>query len=50
MTDEEKLKMCIETLKEIMETHNVDIIMGDRVVRDRAYKQAKECLDKVLKN
>lgn len=48
LSNEERLEKCIKTLEEIKSTHDVNIIMGDRVVRDRAYLQAKECLDEVM--
>lgn len=49
MTDKEKLELCIKELKDIMHVHDVNIIMGDKVIRDRAYYMAKECLDEVMK-
>lgn len=48
LSNEEKLEKCIKALEEIKSTHDANIIMGDRVVRDRAYLQAKECLDDVM--
>ena len=48
LSNEERLKLCIKALEDIKNTHSVKIVMGDRIVRDRAYIQAKECLDKVM--
>ena len=48
LSNEERLELCIKSLVDIMKTHDVNIIMGDKIVRDRAYLQAKECLDEVM--
>lgn len=49
LDDKERLKRCIEALEEIKDTHSAEIVMNGVVVRDKAYRQAKECLDTVMK-
>lgn len=49
LSNEERLELCIKALEEIKKTHSSQIVMGDRVVRDRAYIQASECLSAVMK-
>ena len=48
LNDEKRLELCIKALEEIKQTHSAQITMGDKVIRDRAYIQAKSCLDKIM--
>lgn len=48
LTDEERLNLCIKTLDEIKQSHSAEIILNGCVVRDKAYIQSKNCLDRIM--
>jgi len=49
LSETERLALCIDCLKKIRDTHSARVIMGDRVVIDRAFLMADECLEEIFK-
>ena len=49
LSESERLALCIDCLIKIRDTHSARVIMGDRVVKDRAFLMSSECLEKIFK-
>ena len=49
LSEVERLALCIECLIKIRNNHSEKIIMGDKIIRDRAFLMADECLSEIFK-